>query len=167
MVDSSFGSAGEQVVIEEKLVGEEVSCLAFCDGYTVVPMPGAQDHKRALNGDKGLNTGMDIFDKGGMGCYAPAPVYTAELQALVKRTILQPTVDAMRRDGNNILTKAIHLLEFYTRESWSHLLDQKCSSTIADLVIQKRKFYSPFLTILAAWLKLCLLVQQVVWIQFP
>ncbi len=92
MVDASFGSAGQEVVIEERLSGEEVSCLAFSDGYTVIPMPGAQDHKRAYNGDKGPNTG-------GMGCYAPAPVYTAELQEIVKRTVLQPTVDAMRRDG--------------------------------------------------------------------
>lgn len=92
MVDSAFGSAGAEVVIEERLVGEEVSCLAFCDGYSVIPMPGAQDHKRALNGDKGPNTG-------GMGAYAPAPVYTSALQELVMRTVLKPTIDAIRRDG--------------------------------------------------------------------
>ena len=92
LVDSIFGQAGAQVVIEERLEGEEVSILAFTDGYTIVPMPAAQDHKRALNGDQGLNTG-------GMGAYAPAPVYTSELSKLVMRTILQPTVDGMRRDG--------------------------------------------------------------------
>ncbi|KAJ3302744.1 hypothetical protein HDV03_004629, partial [Kappamyces sp. JEL0829] len=93
MVDSAFGEAGQEVIIEERLEGQEVSCLAFSDGYTVIPMPGAQDHKRAYNGDQGPNTG-------GMGCYAPAPIYTPELAQLVKRTVLQATVDAMRRDGH-------------------------------------------------------------------
>ncbi|KAI8929459.1 phosphoribosylglycinamide synthetase [Entophlyctis helioformis] len=92
MLDSVFGEAGSEVVIEERLTGEEVSVLAFTDGYTVIPLPAAQDHKRAYNGDKGPNTG-------GMGAYAPAPVYTPELSTEVKRTVLQPTVDGMRRDG--------------------------------------------------------------------
>ncbi|KAJ3043238.1 hypothetical protein HDV00_005558 [Rhizophlyctis rosea] len=93
MVDNVFGDAGQEVVIEERLTGEEVSVLALTDGYTVIPMPPAQDHKRAYNGDKGPNTG-------GMGAYAPAPIYTPQLAAEVQRTILQPTVDGMRRDGH-------------------------------------------------------------------
>ncbi|KAI9106270.1 phosphoribosylglycinamide synthetase [Phlyctochytrium arcticum] len=93
MVDNVFGTAGAEVVIEERLSGEEVSVLAFSDGYTIIPMPAAQDHKRALDGDKGLNTG-------GMGAYAPAPVYTPELAAEVKRTVLEPTISGMRRDGH-------------------------------------------------------------------
>ncbi|KAJ3178915.1 hypothetical protein HDU87_003182 [Geranomyces variabilis] len=92
MVDSVFGDAGQEVVIEERLTGEEVSVLAFSDGYTVIAMPAAQDHKRAYDGDKGPNTG-------GMGAYAPAPIYTAELAAKVQTTVLQATVDGMRRDG--------------------------------------------------------------------
>ncbi|SAM06731.1 hypothetical protein [Absidia glauca] len=92
MVDKEFGSAGDEVVVEEYLEGEELSVLAFSDGYTVVPLPPAQDHKRALDGDLGPNTG-------GMGCYCPTPLGTKELVAQVKRTILQPTIDGMRRDG--------------------------------------------------------------------
>jgi phosphoribosylamine--glycine ligase/phosphoribosylformylglycinamidine cyclo-ligase len=92
MVDSSFGNSGDQVVIEERLFGQEISCLAFTDGYTVVPLPGAQDHKRVFDGDKGPNTG-------GMGCFAPVPFYTPELQNLIKKTILQPTIDGMRLEG--------------------------------------------------------------------
>ncbi|KAJ3261374.1 hypothetical protein HK103_005982 [Boothiomyces macroporosus] len=92
MLDAAFGSAGSEVVIEERLEGEEVSVLAFSDGYSIVAFPGAQDHKRALNGDQGLNTG-------GMGAYAPAPVYTTEIAEQVKRTVLKPTIDGMRRDG--------------------------------------------------------------------
>eukprot|EP00842_Homolaphlyctis_polyrhiza_P005145 jgi/Hompol1/5631/HPOL_001997-RA len=92
MLDDVFGQAGSEVVIEERLTGEEVSVLAFSDGYTVIPLPASQDHKRAYDGDKGPNTG-------GMGAYAPAPIYTSDLAAEVKRTILQPTINGMRRDG--------------------------------------------------------------------
>ncbi|KAI8377475.1 phosphoribosylglycinamide synthetase [Radiomyces spectabilis] len=92
MVDREFGAAGDEVVVEEYLEGEELSVLAFSDGYTVVPLPPAQDHKRALDGDQGPNTG-------GMGCYAPTPIGTKELVDEIKRTILKPTIDGMRRDG--------------------------------------------------------------------
>ena len=92
MLDGVYASAGSQVVLEERLEGEEVSLLCFSDGYTVIPMPAAQDHKRVADGDKGPNTG-------GMGAYCPAPVYTPSLAAEVTRRILQPTIDGMRRDG--------------------------------------------------------------------
>lgn len=92
MCNKAFGCAGDEVVIEEKLEGEEVSVLCFSDGYTIVPMPAAQDHKRALNGDLGLNTG-------GMGAYCPAPIYTREMEEIVMRTVLKPTIDGMRRMG--------------------------------------------------------------------
>jgi phosphoribosylamine--glycine ligase/phosphoribosylformylglycinamidine cyclo-ligase len=92
MVNKEFGSAGDEVVVEEYLEGEELSFLAFSDGYTVIPLPPAQDHKRALDGDLGPNTG-------GMGCYAPTPIGTKDLIDEVKRTVLQPTIDGMRRDG--------------------------------------------------------------------
>ncbi|KAI9483508.1 MAG: phosphoribosylglycinamide synthetase [Benjaminiella poitrasii] len=92
MVNKEFGDAGNEVVIEECLEGQELSFLAFSDGYTVVSLPPAQDHKRALDGDQGPNTG-------GMGCYAPTPIGTQALIEEVKRTVLQPTIDGMRRDG--------------------------------------------------------------------
>ncbi|KAJ3113106.1 hypothetical protein HDU96_003781 [Phlyctochytrium bullatum] len=92
MVGHEFGDAGAEVVIEERLEGEEVSVLAITDGYSVVALPGAQDHKRVFEGDAGPNTG-------GMGAYAPAPVYTEALQKTVMETVLRPTVDGMRRDG--------------------------------------------------------------------
>ncbi|TGZ84011.1 phosphoribosylamine--glycine ligase [Ascodesmis nigricans] len=92
MVSKEFGDAGDEVVIEEFLEGDEVSILSISDGYTVVSLPPAQDHKRIFDGDQGPNTG-------GMGCYAPTPVASkAELQT-IHDTILQPTVDAMRREG--------------------------------------------------------------------
>lgn len=88
----AFGEAGHTVVIEEFMVGEEVSLLAFVDGHTVVPMVSAQDHKRIFDGDKGPNTG-------GMGTYAPAPVLTPALQQQVMETILEPLVAAMAQEG--------------------------------------------------------------------
>ncbi|TPX35784.1 hypothetical protein SmJEL517_g01915 [Synchytrium microbalum] len=92
MVDRIFGDAGSEVVIEECLSGEEVSLLAITDGYTVVTLPPCQDHKRVFDGDKGPNTG-------GMGAYAPAPIMTPKLLAQAVKTILQPAVDGMRKEG--------------------------------------------------------------------
>lgn len=92
MVDRVFGSAGEEIIIEERLSGEEVSLLAFSDGFTVCPMPPAQDHKRLLDGDQGPNTG-------GMGAYAPAPVCSPAMVEELTRTILQPTIDGLREEG--------------------------------------------------------------------
>jgi phosphoribosylamine--glycine ligase/phosphoribosylformylglycinamidine cyclo-ligase len=87
-----FGDAGSEVVVEEFLDGVEVSVLAFTDGRTVVPMPGAQDHKRAYEFDTGANTG-------GMGAFAPSPVLDAAAMARVTQTVLQPVVDGMRSEG--------------------------------------------------------------------
>jgi phosphoribosylamine--glycine ligase/phosphoribosylformylglycinamidine cyclo-ligase len=93
MVDTVFGKeAGEEVVIEERLTGPELSVLAVSDGYTVVPLAPAQDHKRIFDGDQGPNTG-------GMGAYAPAPLATPSLMADVQKHVLQPTVDGMRKEG--------------------------------------------------------------------
>mmetsp|Transcript_36435 Transcript_36435/g.96924 ORF Transcript_36435/g.96924 Transcript_36435/m.96924 type:complete len:630 (-) Transcript_36435:212-2101(-) len=91
MLDNAFGSAGEEVVIEQLLVGEEVSCMAFTDGTHVAMMPPAQDHKRAHDGDRGLNTG-------GMGAYAPAPCLTPRLRREVL-VIMERTVKAMAEEG--------------------------------------------------------------------
>ncbi|KAG0228388.1 Bifunctional purine biosynthetic protein ade1 [Actinomortierella wolfii] len=92
LVEKVFGNAGNELVIEEFLEGQELSILAFSDGYTVVPLPPAQDHKRIFDNDQGPNTG-------GMGCYCPTPIATPELLADIKRSILQPTINGMRRDG--------------------------------------------------------------------
>lgn len=92
MVERAFGEAGNRVLVEECLEGEEVSILAFTDGRTVVPMVSSQDHKRAFDNDEGPNTG-------GMGAYAPAPVYTPELHREVMDKILIPTIRAMDAEG--------------------------------------------------------------------
>ncbi len=92
MEDKKFGSAGDQIVIEEFLTGREVSVLSFVDGKTIKVMTSAQDHKRAGDGDTGLNTG-------GMGCFSPSPFYTEEVDAFCKKYIYQATVDAMAAEG--------------------------------------------------------------------
>jgi phosphoribosylamine--glycine ligase len=92
MVEHVFGDAGNEVLIEECLVGEEASLLAFSDGQTVVPMIAARDYKRVGDGDAGPNTG-------GMGCYAPSPYLPPELIEEAHRRVLQPTIDGMRRRG--------------------------------------------------------------------
>ena len=92
MKDKSFGEAGDQVVIEEFLEGQEVSVLAFSDGSTVLLMDSAQDHKAALDGDQGPNTG-------GMGAYSPAPVFTDLLRQKARDKIMLPLVRAMKAEG--------------------------------------------------------------------
>lgn len=92
MEDKKFGSAGNTMVIEEFMTGREVSVLSFVDGKTIQIMSSAQDHKRAKDGDQGLNTG-------GMGNFSPSPFYTAEVDEFCKKYIYQPTVDAMAAEG--------------------------------------------------------------------
>ncbi|NLY42673.1 MAG: phosphoribosylamine--glycine ligase [Clostridiaceae bacterium] len=92
MEQKVFGAAGNRVVIEEFLTGQEVSVLAFTDGYTVVPMVSAQDHKRAYDNDEGPNTG-------GMGTFSPSRIYTPEIAAYCMENIFKPTVRTMREEG--------------------------------------------------------------------
>lgn len=92
LTDHAFGDASATIVIEEYMVGPEVSVLAFADGKSVLPMVSAQDHKRIFDGDKGPNTG-------GMGAYSPAPVYTEALSAEVNKTVIEPTIAAMAAEG--------------------------------------------------------------------
>ncbi|MFH7320655.1 phosphoribosylamine--glycine ligase [Desulfurivibrio sp. D14AmB] len=92
MGDRAFGEAGNQVVLEEFLAGEEASFIAFTDGKTVLPLPSSQDHKAAFDGDQGPNTG-------GMGAYSPAPVLTPELERQVMEKVMYPTVAAMAAEG--------------------------------------------------------------------
>lgn len=93
MLQRQFGSAGDEVLIEERLAGPEVSVFAFCDGKTAVLMPTAQDHKRAYNNDEGPNTG-------GMGAYSPAPVCSPDTLAEINETVIQPTLAGMAAEGH-------------------------------------------------------------------
>ncbi|MBO4477178.1 MAG: phosphoribosylamine--glycine ligase [Lachnospiraceae bacterium] len=92
MLDRQFGSAGDTIVVEEFMTGREVSVLSFCDGKTIRIMTSAQDHKRAKDGDQGLNTG-------GMGTFSPSPFYTEEVDKFCREHIYQKTVDAMAAEG--------------------------------------------------------------------
>ena len=92
MLDKKFGTAGNEMVIEEFMTGREVSVLSFVDGNTIKTMTSAQDHKRAGDGDTGLNTG-------GMGTFSPSPFYTEEVDEFCKKYVYQPTVDAMKAEG--------------------------------------------------------------------
>lgn len=92
MKDKVFGPAGDKIIIEEFLTGEEVSILSFTDGKTIIPLASAQDHKAVNDGDKGPNTG-------GMGAYSPVPIITPELQSNIEENILVPIVHAMKREN--------------------------------------------------------------------
>ena len=92
MLDKQFGDAGNEIVIEEFMTGREVSVLAFCDGKTIKCMTSAQDHKRAKDGDQGLNTE-------GMGTFSPSPFYNDEVEAFCEKYVYQSTIDAMASEG--------------------------------------------------------------------
>jgi phosphoribosylamine--glycine ligase len=118
MKDREFGRAGDRIVVEEYLEGPEVSILAFTDGNTVIPMVSAQDHKRVYDNDRGPNTG-------GMGAFAPSPVYTPDIARVVENEILKKTIEAMKREnrpykgvlyaGLMITSKGPNVLEFNCR----------------------------------------------------
>lgn len=118
MENKSFGDAGVEVVIEERLSGPEVSLMAFTDGNTIIPMIPAQDHKRLLDGDEGPNTG-------GMGSYAPAPVFTKEQLEETIKTVLRPAIDGLKKEdipyigvlyaGLMLTPQGIRVLEFNCR----------------------------------------------------
>lgn len=96
MLDKQFGSAGDRIVVEEFLEGREVSVLCFCDGTHILPMTSAQDHKRAKDGDKGLNTG-------GMGTFSPSPFYTDKVKEFCDKYVYQPSMDAMKKEGRDFV----------------------------------------------------------------
>ncbi len=118
LVDKIFGEAGSEVIIEERLIGQEVSLMAFTDGTSVTPMLPAQDHKRLLDGDKGPNTG-------GMGACAPAPVFTNAMLQETITNVLQPAINGLRSEGRRFIgvlyaglmltPKGIRVLEFNCR----------------------------------------------------
>jgi phosphoribosylamine--glycine ligase len=118
LVDKTFGEAGNEVVIEERLMGQEVSLMAFTDGTVVVPMIPAQDHKRLLDGDEGPNTG-------GMGAYAPAPVFTAAMLNEAMDCVLKPAINGLREErtpfvgvlyaGLMLTPNGVRVLEFNCR----------------------------------------------------
>ena len=118
LIDKSFGEAGNDVVIEERLTGQEVSLMAFSDGTCVVPMLPAQDHKRLLDGDEGPNTG-------GMGAYAPAPIFTAALMNEATELVLNPAIRGLKSEGTPFVgvlyaglmltSEGIRVLEFNCR----------------------------------------------------
>ena len=96
MLDKQFGSAGNRMVVEEFMTGREVSVLCYCDGTTIKPMTSAQDHKRAKDGDQGLNTG-------GMGNFSPSPFYTYEVKEFCEERIYKPTIAAMKSEGRDFV----------------------------------------------------------------
>ncbi|MBF0328566.1 MAG: phosphoribosylamine--glycine ligase [Nitrospirae bacterium] len=117
MKDRAFGDAGDRIVVEECLQGEEASFMAFTDGITIVPMVSSQDHKRVYDQDKGPNTG-------GMGAYSPAPVVTKELEELVMEKVMKPTVLGMKSEG--IVFKGILYAGLMIKDGVPNVLEFNC-----------------------------------------
>ena len=126
MLDKKFGSAGNQMVVEEFMTGREVSVLSFVDGHTIKIMTSAQDHKRAQDGDQGLNTG-------GMGTFSPSPFYTEEVDRFCREHIYQATVDAMKQEGREF--KGIIFFGLMLTET-----ARRCWNTTPDLAIQRLRW---------------------------
>jgi len=117
MKGRAFGDAGNKVLVEECIRGEEASFMAFTDGKTILPMVSAQDHKRIFDGDKGPNTG-------GMGAYSPAPVLTPELEAIVMDKVMRPAIKGLQSDG--IKYKGILYAGLMIKENKPSVLEFNC-----------------------------------------
>ena len=144
MGERSFGDAGNRVVIEEYLEGQEVSVLAFTDGKTFIPMVSAQDHKRIFDEDQGLNTG-------GMGAYSPAPMYTRDIEEFVNQHVFLPVIQGMEKEGRLykgvlyaglMLTKdGVKVLEFNARfgDPETQVVLTRLESDLVDIMIAVNK----------------------------
>jgi phosphoribosylamine--glycine ligase len=117
MKDRAFGAAGDRVVVEECLVGEEASYMAFCDGNVMVPMASSQDHKRVFDDDQGPNTG-------GMGAYSPAPVVTPELEKKIMDRVMNPVLRGMKDEG--VTFKGILYAGIMIRDGEPYVLEFNC-----------------------------------------
>ncbi len=117
MADRVFGDAGDKVIIEERITGEEVSFMVFTDGKAIVPIPTSQDHKRVYDNDKGPNTG-------GMGAYSPAPVVDKAMEETIMETIMRPTISLLAKDG--IKYKGVLYAGLMIREGKPYVLEYNC-----------------------------------------
>lgn len=117
MLDKQFGSAGDTIVVEEFMTGREVSVLCFSDGKIIKPMTSAQDHKRAKDGDEGLNTG-------GMGTFSPSPFYTEEMQMFCQKEVFEKTIDAMHQEGREF--KGVLFVGLMLTEDGPKVLEYNC-----------------------------------------
>lgn len=117
MKERAFGDAGNRVIVEECLSGEEASFMAFTDGKTILPMVSSQDHKRAFDNDKGPNTG-------GMGAYSPAPVITEELEFIIMEKIMRPTIKGLQSEG--ITYKGILYAGVMIKDNKPYTLEFNC-----------------------------------------
>ena len=127
MEDKKFGSAGNHMVVEEFMTGREVSVLSFVDGKTIQIMSSAQDHKRAKDGDEGLNTG-------GMGTFSPSPFYTKEVDAFCKEHIYQKTVDAMAAEGREY--KGVIFFGLMLTEEGPKVLEACVDGTLDQITLE-------------------------------
>jgi phosphoribosylamine---glycine ligase len=140
MLEKAFGSAGEKIIIEECLAGEEASFIAFTDGKTILPLPTSQDHKAIFEGDQGANTG-------GMGAYSPAPIVTGDIADFVMNRIMLPTIKGMEAEGRPykgmlyaglmISGKDINVLEYNCRfgDPEAQPLLMRLQSDIVDIFL--------------------------------
>ena len=141
MVDRNFGSAGDKVVIEEALFGEEASFTVLTDGVSCLPFVSSQDHKMSLDGDKGKNTG-------GMGAYSPAPVMTPELSKQVMDTIVQPAISAMASEGRTF--KGILYVGLMITEAGPKVIEFNCRLGDPEAQVLLTRMESDFVPMLDA-----------------
>ncbi|HEY1632045.1 MAG TPA: phosphoribosylamine--glycine ligase [Rhizomicrobium sp.] len=141
MFEGGFGESGREVVVEEFMQGEEASFFALCDGETVIPLAGAQDHKRVFDGDKGPNTG-------GMGAYSPAPVLTPALERIAMERFIKPTAQAMAERGR--LYQGVMFLGLMITKDGPKLVEYNCRFGDPETQVLMPRLKSDLLTALVA-----------------
>jgi len=156
MTDKRFGEAGSKIVLEEKLLGEEASYLVFTDGKNIKPMVSSQDHKRIFDNDKGPNTG-------GMGAYSPAPIVTKEMEQRILKEIMQPTVDAMAKEGREF--KGILYAGLMISKTGPKIVEFNCRFGDPETQVILPRLDSDLISIMQACIEGNLAEQEVKWSQ--